>query len=80
MKLLKRSSLRGLTIKIIYLLSQDEKIRSTFSYTDAITIIHQLIIKFPEKIVAKELASLAINLMCNSKNAWQIENKEHMKE
>lgn len=77
-ELLKQSPFRGLTIKILYLLSQDEKIRSTFSYTDAIPIIYQLLINFPEKIVAKELVSLAINLMCNPRNAGQISSKEQM--
>jgi hypothetical protein len=40
-----------------------------FTYTEAIPIVMQLIVNFPQSLVAKELAALAINLSVNARNA-----------
>ncbi|CEG40929.1 kinesin-associated protein 3-like [Plasmopara halstedii] len=47
----------------------DDRCKSMFTYTDAIPIVMQLVINFPQNVVAKELAALAVNLSHNARNA-----------
>jgi len=50
----------------------DDRCKSMFTYTEAIPIILQLIINFPQNMVAKELIALGINLSLNARNAEMI--------
>jgi hypothetical protein len=67
--LLKINQLRLLVLICLYNLSLDDKTRVAFGYIDCMGLIHQLIIHFPEPILGKELAALAINLAASKKNA-----------
>jgi Kinesin-associated protein (KAP) len=49
--------------------SIDDRCKGLFAYTDAVPTIMQLILNFPQKLSAKELAALAINMSLNAKNA-----------
>ena len=60
--LLKKAPFRAKTIKILYHLSSDPPTRTLLASTDFTPILMQLIINFPHDIVAKELASLAVNV------------------
>jgi len=60
---------RGLVLKILYQLSQDDKTKATFTYTDCISLVCQFIINFPQPKIGPELVALAINLSTNAKNA-----------
>ena len=74
-ELLKRPAFRALTIRILYHLSVDDRCKSMFSYTEAIPILMQLVIHFPQPMVARELAALVINLTLNARNAELIIQK-----
>lgn len=50
-------------------MSLEDKAKATFTYTDCIPLVYQLIIHCPEPIVGKELIALAINLTTNQRNA-----------
>ncbi|KAJ0402145.1 hypothetical protein P43SY_000460 [Pythium insidiosum] len=67
--LLKKPPFRALSLRILYHLSMDDRCKSMFTYTDAIPIVMQLVINFPQNTVAKELAALAVNLSHNARNA-----------
>jgi hypothetical protein len=67
--LLKHGPFRGLTLKVLYQLSQDDKSKSTFTYTECIPMLFLMISQHPEAKVGKELVGLAINLCTNSRNA-----------
>ncbi|OWZ19116.1 Kinesin [Phytophthora megakarya] len=67
--LLKKPPFRALSLRILYHLSIDDRCKSMFTYTEAIPIVMQLVINFPQNIVAKELAALAVNLSHNARNA-----------
>ena len=60
--LLKKAPFRAKTIKILYHLSSDASTRALLPPTDFTPILMQLIINFPHNTVAKELASLAVNV------------------
>lgn len=66
--LLKTSSYRGKTLKLLYHLSVDDYAKSLFNNDGAMDQIKGLIINFPGENLAKELAALAINLTYNAKN------------
>lgn len=66
--LLKTSSYRGKTLKLLYHLSVDDFCKSLFNNEGAMDQIKGLIINFPGENLAKELGSLAINLTYNAKN------------
>lgn len=66
---LKAPGFRALIIKVLYHLSLEDKAKATFTYTDCIPLVYQLIIHCPEPIIGKELIALAINLTTNSRNA-----------
>lgn len=67
--LLKENAFRGVTLRILYQLSLEDKCKSTFTYTECIPIMFMLIIKFPGAKVGKELVAFAINLCTNARNA-----------
>lgn len=68
-ELLKKPPFRALSLRILYHLSMDDRCKSMFTYTEAIPIVMQLVINFPQNMVAKELAALAVNLSHNGRNA-----------
>lgn len=63
--LLKTASLRGRTLKLLYHLSVDDRCKSMFMYTDGVPMIMGMVINFPQPVLAKELAALAVNLSYN---------------
>ena len=66
---LKAPRFRAQIIKLLYHLSLEDKAKATFTYTDCIPLVYQLIIHCPEPIVGKELIALAVNLTTNQRNA-----------
>ena len=66
---LKAPGFRAQIIKLLYHLSLEDKAKATFTYTDCIPLVYQLIIHCPEPIVGKELIALAVNLTTNQRNA-----------
>ncbi|KAJ8601343.1 hypothetical protein CTAYLR_009369 [Chrysophaeum taylorii] len=61
---------REVSLRVLYHLSVDDRCKSLFTYTEAIPVVMQLIIKFPaSKKITKELAALAVNLSLNRHNA-----------
>ena len=67
--LLKEPPFRGNTLRILYHLSMDDRCKSMFTYTEAIPVVLQLAVNFPQNVVAKELVGLAVNLTHNHRNA-----------
>ena len=67
--LLKQAPFRGLTLRVLYQLSLDDKSKSTFTYTECLPMLFLMITQYPEAKVGKELIALAINLCTNSRNA-----------
>jgi hypothetical protein len=68
-EILKAPGFRALILKLLYHLSLEDKTKATFTYTECIPIVYQLIIHCPEPIVGKELIALAVNLSTNGRNA-----------
>ena len=68
-EILKAPGFRALILKLLYHLSQEDKLKATFTYTECIPLVYQLIIHCPESIVGKELVALAINLTTKPSNA-----------
>ena len=68
-EILKAPGFRALILKLLYHMSQEDKLKVTFTYTECIPIVFQLIIHCPEPIVGKELVALAVNLTTNPRNA-----------
>jgi hypothetical protein len=68
-EILKAPGYRALILKLLYHLSQEDKLKATFTYTECIPLVYQLIIHCPEDIVGKELIALAVNLTTNPRNA-----------
>ncbi|KAI9979864.1 hypothetical protein PInf_027588 [Phytophthora infestans] len=68
-ELLKKPPFRSASLRILYHLSIDDRCKSMFTYTEAVPIVMQLVINFPQNIVAKELAALSVNLSHNARNA-----------
>jgi hypothetical protein len=66
---LKQPGFRAQIIKLLYHLSLEDKAKATFTYTDCIPVVYQLIIHCPEPIIGKELIALAVNLTTNQRNA-----------
>ena len=66
---LKAPGFRAQIIKLLYHLSQEDKAKATFAFTDCIPLVYQLIIHCPEPIIGKELIGLAVNLASNQRNA-----------
>ena len=70
--LLKTPAYRGRTLKLLYHLSVDDRCKSMITYTEAIPMLMGMIVNFPQPILAKELAAVAINLSHNSRNVEQM--------
>ena len=68
-ELLKIPPLRGMMLKMLYQVSQDEKAKGTFTYTEAIPLLYELLIRFPEGPVGIELVALVVNLSSKERNA-----------
>lgn len=68
---------RALVLRILYQLSQDDKTKATFTYTECVPLVYQLIIHFPQPKIGYELVALAINLSTNSKNAVMLAEDDH---
>ena len=69
--LLKTSSFRGKTLKLLYHLSVDDYCKSLFNNDGAMDQIKGLVLNFPGETLTKELAALTINLTYNAKNVEQ---------
>ena len=67
--LLKHSQFRALGIKLLYHMSMNEEGNSFFSFTEAIPLVMQLIVNWPQRTLAPELGALAVNVSHNSRNA-----------
>ncbi len=57
---------------VLYHLSMDDRVKSMFTYTDAIPIVMKLILETTEEQVDLEIMALAINLAANKRNAQLI--------
>lgn len=68
-EILKAPGFRALILKILYQLSIEDKTKASFTYTECLPLIYQLIIHCPEQLVGKELVALAVNLTINPRNA-----------
>lgn len=68
-EVLKAPGFRALILKLLYHLSMEDKLKATFTYTECIPLVYQLIIHCPEPIIGKELVALAVNLTNNARNA-----------
>jgi len=79
-EILKAPGFRALILKILYHLSLEDKAKATFTYTECIPLVYQLIIHCPEPIVGKELVALAVNLATNSRNAERFAQEEQLVE
>ena len=66
--LLKTPQLRARTLKVLYHLSVDDRCKSMFTYTECIPQVLGMIINFPQEMLPKELAGLAVNLSLNHRN------------
>lgn len=60
---LKTPALRSKLLKLLYHLTIDDKARGMFAYTDGVPLILGMIINFPQRLLAKELAALGV--FCN---------------
>ena len=79
-EILKAPGFRALILKLLYHLSLEDKTKATFTYTECIPLVYQLIIHCPEPIVGKELVGLAINLSTNTRNAERFAQDEQLEE
>lgn len=66
--LLKIPLYRAKTLKLLYHLSVDDRCKSMITYTDAIPMLMGLVLRFPQDLLAKELAALMINLSYHPRN------------
>lgn len=66
-ELLKVSAYRGKTLKVLYHLSAEDKAKELIVKGGGIPMIMGLIVNFPNPILARELAALAINLTHSSR-------------
>merc|ERR1719266_2495717 len=57
---------------VLYHLSMDDKVKSMFTYTDAIPVLMRTILQCGEEQVDLEIMALAINLAANKRNAQLI--------
>ena len=57
---------------VLYHLSMEDKIKSMFTYTDAIPILMRIILQCTDEQVDLEIMALAINLAANKRNAQLI--------
>ena len=59
----KNKEYRSIIIRFFYNLSLEEKSMPLFYESDCLLILNELIIKFPENLIAAELAALTLNLV-----------------
>jgi hypothetical protein len=67
--LLKTGAFRARALKVLYHFSVDNRCKSMIAYTDGIQLLMGLLINFPQPMLTRDLAGLAINLSWNPKNA-----------
>ncbi len=79
-EILKAPGFRALILKLLYHLSLDDKTKATFTYTECIPLVYQLIIHCPEPIVGKELVAFAVNLATNGRNAERLAQDDQLDE
>lgn len=70
--LLKTGAFRARTLKVLYHLSVDDRCKSMLTYTDGIQLLMGLLINFPQPMLTRDLAGLAINVSWNARNAEQM--------
>jgi hypothetical protein len=70
--LLKIGAFRGRTLKVLYHLSVDDRCKSMLAYTDGVQMLMGLLINFPQPMLTKDLAGLAVNVSWNARNAEQM--------
>lgn len=51
---------RAATLKLLYLVSYEDRHKALFAHTDAVPVVMQMIINFPGDLLGKELAALAV--------------------
>lgn len=66
---LKTPLFRGTSLRLLYHLSIEDRCKSMFTYSDGITLFMGMIINFPQNLLTKELAGLAVNVSINHRNA-----------
>jgi hypothetical protein len=79
-EILKAPGFRALILKILYQLSIEDKTKASFTYTECLPLIYQLIIHCPEQMVGKELVALAVNLTINPRNAETLAADDQLQE
>jgi len=79
-EILKAPGFRALILKILYQLSIEDKTKASFTYTECLPLIYQLIIHCPEQLVGKELVALAVNLTINPRNAETLAADDQLQE
>lgn len=52
---------RAHALKLLYLLSFDDRHKALFAHTDAVPVVMQMIVNFPGDLLGKELAALAVS-------------------
>ena len=57
---------------VLYHLSMDDRVKSMFTYTDAIPVVMRAILETADEQVDLEIMALAINLAANKRNAQLI--------
>ena len=67
--LLKTPLFRGTSLRLLYHLSIEDRCKSMFTYSDGIPLFMGMIINFPQNLLTKELAGLAVNVSINHRNA-----------
>ena len=75
----KNKEYRSIIIRFFYNLSLEEKSMPLFYESDCLLILNELIIKFPENLIAAELAALTLNLVTYPLNAKKIASKGRTK-
>eukprot|EP00741_Cyanophora_paradoxa_P016640 tig00000198_g16069.t1 len=75
-EVLKKPNYRQIILRLLYHLSMDDRAKSMFTYTDAVPLVLQLILHFPETLLGRELAALAVNVCHNARNAEQMMERD----
>lgn len=78
-KLIQIPSFHEVCVRLLYHVSQDEKGKSNFQYTDIVPIITEYVIEYPEQKVNKELIALAINIATNERNGERMVSNRGLK-
>ncbi|GBG72063.1 hypothetical protein CBR_g10998 [Chara braunii] len=67
--LLRAPRLQNLVLGLLYHLSIEDKHKSVFTPTEAVSIVFDLLVENPDTLSTPELIALAVNLTANEKNA-----------